>query len=98
MQLLGLKMYQYLFKIFGLPNLIVYDFHTFELGLTPSYRELTFVPRFGYYRAQRKSKNPALVFEEFVKYILAKGYRSKYMIDVYKELTPNLDVWRWNGD
>jgi hypothetical protein len=98
MQLLGLKMYQYLFRIFGLPNLIVYDFHTFELGITPSYRELTFVPRFGYYRAQRNYKDPSVVFEEFVKYILAKGYRSKYMIDVYRELTPNLHVWRWNGD
>jgi hypothetical protein len=98
MQLLGLKMYQYLFRIFGLPNLIVYDFHTFELGLTPSYRELTFVPRVGYYRAQRNYKDPSVIFEEFVKYILAKGYRSKYMIDVYRELTPNLHVWRWNGD
>jgi hypothetical protein len=98
MQLLGLKIFQYLFKLFGLPNLIVYDFHTYELGITPSYSELTLIPRFGYYRAQRKYKDPAVVFEEFVKYILAKGYKSKYMFDVYRQLTPNLHVWRWNGD
>jgi hypothetical protein len=98
MQLLGLKIFQFLFRLFGLPNLIVYDFHTFELGITPSYSELTLIPRFGYYRAQRNYKDPAVVFEEFVKYILAKGYKSKYMIDVYKQLPPNLQVWKWNGD
>jgi hypothetical protein len=93
MQLLGLKMFQYLFRLFGLPNLIVYD--TFELGITPSYGELKFSPRLGYLRAQRNYRDPATVFEEFVKY---KGYRSKYMIDVYKHLTADLNVWRWNGD
>jgi hypothetical protein len=98
MQLLGLKMFQYLFRVFGLPNLIVYDSHTFELGITPSYGELKFIPRLGYLRAQQYYKDPATVFEEFVKYILDKGYRSKYMIDVYKHLTPDLHVWRWNGD
>jgi hypothetical protein len=98
MQLLGLRIFQYLFRLFGLPRLIVYDFHTFELGKTPSYSELTLIPRLGYYRAQRNYKEPAVVFEEFVKHILAKGYKSKYMIDVYGQLTPNLHVWRWNGD
>ena len=98
MQLLGLKIFQHLFKLFGLPKLIVYDFHTFELGKTPSYNELTLIPRLGYYRAQRNYIDPAVVFEEFVKYILAKGYKSKYMVDVYKQLTPDLHVWRWNGD
>jgi Polysaccharide deacetylase len=98
MQLFGLKIFQYLFRLFGLPHLVVYDFHTFELGVTPSYSELTLVPRLAYYRAQRDYRDPAVVFEEFVKYILAKGYRSKYMIDVYRELTPSLHVWRWNGD
>jgi hypothetical protein len=98
MQLLGLKMFQYLFKLFGLPRLIVYDFHTFELGITPSYRELTLIPRLEYFRAQRNYKDPVTVFEEFVKYILDKGYRSRYMIDVYRQLTPNLHAWRWNGD
>jgi hypothetical protein len=98
MQLLGLKMFQYLFRLFGLPNLIVYDSHTFELGITPSYGELKFIPRLGYLRAQRNYRDPATVFEEFVKYILDKGYRSKYMIDVYKHLTSDLNVWRWNRD
>jgi hypothetical protein len=98
MQLLGLKIFQYLFKLFGLPKLIVYDFHTFELGKIPSYDDLTLIPRLGYYRAQRNYMDPAAVFEEFVEYILAKGYRSKYMVDVYKQLTPNLHVWRWNGN
>ena len=98
MQLLGLKIFQHLFKLFGLPKLIVYDFHTFELGKTPSYNELTLIPRLGYYRAQHNYIDPAVVFEEFVKYILAKGYESKYMVDIYKQLTPDLHVWRWNGD
>jgi peptidoglycan/xylan/chitin deacetylase (PgdA/CDA1 family) len=98
MQLLGLKMFRSLFKLFGLPRLMVYDFHTFELGITRSYNELKLIPRLEYFRAQRNYKDPATVFEEFVKYILDKGYRSKYMIDVYRQLIPNLHVRRWNGD
>jgi hypothetical protein len=98
MQLFGLNTFKFLFSLFGFPSTIVYDFHTYELGRTPSYNELKLIPKLGYYRAQRTYSKPALVFEEFVKYILAKGYRSKYMVDVYEGMKPGLPSWRWDRD
>jgi hypothetical protein len=97
-QLLGLSTYKLLFKLFGLPELLIYDFHTYELGKVSSYNELPGLARFGYYRAQRLYDNPIDVLEKFVQYILSQGYESKYMIDVYNEVKPNLSVWTWNGD
>ncbi len=97
-QLFGLSTFKLLFKLFGLPELLVYDFHTYELGKLSSYNQLPRLPKFGYYRAQRLYSNPLDVFEEFVKYILSQGYESKYMIDVYNDIKPNLSVWDWNGD
>jgi hypothetical protein len=97
-QLLGLSTFELLLKLFGLPELLVYDFHTFELGKTSSYHELPCLAKFGYYRAQRLYSNPVDVFEKFVKYVLSQGYESKYMIDVYNEIRPNLPIWDWIGD
>jgi hypothetical protein len=99
MQLLGLNTFKFFFRFLDPPKLIIYDFHTYELGKVPSYNGLQTFPKFGYYRAQRMYSNPAKVFEEFVKYIiLSKGYESKYMIDVYKEIKPTVFTWKWNGD
>ena len=97
-QLLGLSTFKLLFKLFGLPELLIYDFHTYELGKLSSYNELPTLAKFGYYRAQRLYDNPVDVFEGFVKYILSQGYESKYMIDVYNEVKPNIAIWHWNGD
>jgi peptidoglycan-N-acetylglucosamine deacetylase len=96
MQLLGLNTFKFFFKVFGLPELIVYDFHTYELGRVPSYSRLPMLEKFIYYRAQKMYCNPANVFEDFVKYILSKDYESKYMIDVYKEIKSKVSIWKWN--
>ena len=96
MQLLGLNTFKFFFKFFGLPELIVYDFHTYELGRVPSYCGLPMLEKCIYYRAQNMYSNPASVFEDFVKYILSKGYESKYMIDVYKEIKSKVSIWEWN--
>jgi polysaccharide deacetylase len=99
MQLLGLNTFKLFFKFFHLPQLIIYDFHIYELGKLPSYVGLPTIPKFGYYRAQRMHSNPANVFEEFVKYIiLSKGYESKYMEEVYNEIKPTAFTWSWTGD
>lgn len=99
MQLLGLDTFKFFFKLFDIPQLIIYDFHIYELGKLPSYGGLPTIPKFGYFRAQRMYTDPANVFEEFVKYIiLSKGYESKYMIDIYKEIKPKVFSWSWNGD
>jgi hypothetical protein len=33
-----------------------------------------------------------------VKYILSKGYESKYMVDVYNDVRSRVPTWEWNGD
>jgi hypothetical protein len=96
MQLLGLDTFKFFFKVFGLPELIVYDFHTYELGKVPSYTGLPVYDKFIYYRAQNVYADPANVFEGFVKYILSKGYESKYMIDIYKESKSSVSIGRLN--
>ena len=98
MQLLGLNTFKLMFKLFGLPKLLVYDFHTYELGKVASYKDLPRFEKIGYYRSQNSYKDPIDVFEAFVKYILHLGYKSKYMIDVYNEVKPNISTWVWNGD
>ena len=98
MQLLGLETFKFLFRFFGLPNLIVYDFHTYELGKVTSYSQLPTSAKLGYYRAQRLYRDPIDVFEGFVKYILSKGFEPKYMVDIYKEVESDVPVWNWDGD
>jgi Polysaccharide deacetylase len=97
-QLLGLNTFKFLFKLLGLPQLLVCDFHTYEFGKLPSYNELPTLAKVGYYRAQHLYKDPADVFENFVKYILSQEYESKYMVDVYKEIKSNVSSWNWNED
>jgi peptidoglycan/xylan/chitin deacetylase (PgdA/CDA1 family) len=98
MQLLSLDAFKLFFKLVGLPELIVYDFHTYELGKLSSYGQLSTFGKFGYFRAQKTYADPFKVFERFVEYILSNGYQSRYMIDVYKEVRQNASVWEWNGD
>jgi hypothetical protein len=97
-QLLGFKIFTSLFKIFGMPNLIVFDFHTYELGKVPSYKQLPLIGRAGYFRAQRIYNNPSVVFERFVRYLSAEGYETKYMIEVYEELKNSAPHWKWVED
>lgn len=97
MQLLGLNTFRFLFKLFGLPHLLVYDFHTYEFGKIPSYKALPFIYRLGYYRAQCTYEDPSSVFERFVDYLLSAGYESKYMVDVCDELKYQVPSWKWVG-
>jgi hypothetical protein len=85
-QLLGLRAFKMLLRLFGLPELIVYDLHAHDLGKLTSYKQLPVIPKVGYYRAQHTYRDQADVLEESVKYFLSKGYRSSYMIDVYNEI------------
>jgi hypothetical protein len=98
MQLLGLDTFKFFFRFFGLPDLIVYDFHTYELGKVASYSQLPRVAKLGYYRAQGMNRDPIDVLEGFVEYILSKGYEPKYMIDIYKEVESKVSIWNWDGD
>lgn len=95
LQLLGFSTFTLLNKIFGQPKIIVFDFHTYELGKMPSYNQLPLSARVGYFKAQRLYKNPEEVFERFVRYLLDKGYETKYMVEVYEELKYSAPYWRW---
>jgi peptidoglycan/xylan/chitin deacetylase (PgdA/CDA1 family) len=97
MQIIGINTFKFLSKIFGLPDLIVYDFHSYELGKLSSYQKLSLSGRMGYYRAQRTYKDPFSVFGKFVEYILSKGYESKYMIDVYNQVKDRAPEWGWDA-
>lgn len=98
MQLLGLDTFKFFFRFFGLPDLVVYDFHMYELGKVSSYSQLPMAAKLGYYRAQGMSSDPINVLDGFVKYILSKGYESKYMFDIYKEVKSKVSNWNWDGD
>ena len=98
MQLLGFNTFLLLFKLCGLPDLIIFDFHTYELGRVRSYSDLPLLTRFGYYRAQKMYEDPARIFERFIEYLLALDYKSKYMVDVYEDLKPSVTNWSWKGD
>lgn len=98
MQMLGLSTFKFFFLLFGLPEILVYDFHTYELGKVASYNKLPQSAKLGYYRAQRIYNDPASVLDGFVRYILSRGYESKYMIDVYGEVKSNALNWEWKKD
>jgi peptidoglycan/xylan/chitin deacetylase (PgdA/CDA1 family) len=98
MQLLGIDTFRFLFNLFGIPQLLVYDFHTYEFGKLFSYNILPLLQKLGYFRAQRTYKDPAAVFEGFVKYILSAGYESKYMLDIYDEVKLQVSSWKWIGE
>jgi hypothetical protein len=95
MQLMGFNAFRFLFRIFGRPNLIIFDFHTYELSKLPSYSQLPLRHRAGYFRAQRVYKDPSDVFERFIKYVLSAGFESRYMQDVYEEYKYSAPTWRW---
>lgn len=98
MQLLGYESFKFFFKLFGLPKILIYDFHTYELGKVSSYNLLRRFPKLGYYRAQRRYRNPSIVLEKFIKFILSSGYQSKYMSDIYQEIKSDIPTWGWSGD
>lgn len=89
MQLLGLTTFRFLEVIYGLPDLIEYDFHPYELGKTASYSSLPLFEKIGYFRSQKLYEDPITVFEAFVKHVLLKGYRPSYLIDVYNSQLRN---------
>jgi peptidoglycan/xylan/chitin deacetylase (PgdA/CDA1 family) len=97
MQLLGMDVFTHLFKIFGIPSLLVYDFHTYELGKVSSYDKLSFATKMGYYRSQKKYKDPFTVFERFIKFIISKQYESKYLSNIYHDLKQKVPIWNWSS-
>jgi hypothetical protein len=97
-QLLGFRSFSLLLKIFGMPPLIVFDFHTYELGKMLSYNQLPFSAKVGYFKAQRMYTDPAKVFEKFVRYLSKEEYESKYMLDVYEESKNAAHYWKWDED
>jgi Polysaccharide deacetylase len=94
-QLLGFSTFKLLFSLFELPDILIYHFHTYELGKVQSYFELPMIAKLGYLRAQRLYRDPLKVFEDFVRYILQRGYEPKYMIDLYREILPVANEWNW---
>jgi polysaccharide deacetylase len=94
-QLLGFGTFSLLLRVFGWPNLLIFNIHPFELGRIPSYYELPLRARAIYFRAQRIYKNPAQDFDRFVRYLSEKGYEKKYMLDVYEELKYSAPSWGW---
>ena len=98
MQLLGLDTFKFFFQLFGLPKFIVYGFHLHDLGKTNSYSRLPKIPKLEYYRAQRMYDDPIEVFEGFIKYALSKGLKSKYLVEVYREIEVKAPIWDWERD
>lgn len=96
--LLGLSFFKTMLKLLGYPKLIIFDFHTYELGRVETYTKLPLVPRIGYLRSQRLYRDPADVLEKFVSFLLVSGYESKFMWEVYEEIKESSFVWDWTGD
>jgi peptidoglycan/xylan/chitin deacetylase (PgdA/CDA1 family) len=96
MQLLGLDAFKFLLKIFGAPSMIVFDFHTYELGKVESYFKLPLMSKIGYFRSQRMYEDPFNVFEKFIEYVLSKGYKSEYLSFLYTKFKTSAMEWEWN--
>lgn len=95
MQLLGFNFFRLLFRTLGLPDLIIYDFHTYELGHVQSYRHLPLSAKAGYFRAQKLYSDPASVFELFVRYMKKRGFESIYMNDLYERVKQHVPTFNW---
>jgi hypothetical protein len=95
MQLLGFGTFSLLLRIFGWPNLLIFNIHAFELGRIQSYDELPLGAKAIYFRSQRIYKNPAEDLDRFVRYLSEKGYEKKYMLDIYEELKYSAPSWGW---
>lgn len=95
-QLIGVRTLKTISRLFGLPELIVFDFHSYEFGKVSSYSQLRMFDKLVYYRAQRIYRDPFFVLEEVVDYLLSKGYEPKYMIDVYNEVKDIVPIWEWS--
>ncbi len=97
-QLFGLNFYKFLFKMFGMPSLLVFDFHSYELGKVNSYYKLPLGLKIGYFRSQRMHKDPFRVLEEFLNFILSQGYESTSMYSLYNDLKQVSPVWSWDSN
>jgi hypothetical protein len=97
-QMIGIGPFTYLLKRFGIPDLIIFDFHPYELCKVHSFSMLPLVPKLGYFRSQKLYDDPLSVFENFVKFVLESGFVSRYLLDVYDEYRSKAPVWDWTGD
>lgn len=97
-QLFGLDFYKFLFKMFGMPSLFIFDFHSYELGKVNSYDKLPLGMKIGYFRSQRMYKDPFIVLEEFLRFVLSRGYKSISMYNLYNDLKERTPVWNWDSD
>lgn len=97
MQLLGIQFFKSMLRLLGCPDVIIFDFHPYELGKVRSYSELPIVPKIGYLRSQRLYSDPLEVLERFIRFILSLGYKSIFMYQLYEEIRENAPIWNWKG-
>ena len=94
-QLLGLHFFKAMLSLNGYPELIIFNFHPYELGKVSSYSQLPIIPKVGYFRSQLLYKDPFAVLERFATFILSLGYKPKFMWEIYEEVKENAPVWNW---
>lgn len=79
-QLLGLSCYRTCYYFFGFPNIIIYDFHLYNLDKTPGKKNLPLYLRLTYLR---NAKNGLCILEKFIKFLQKKSYQSLFMSELY---------------
>lgn len=79
-QLLGWPFYKTASYIFGLPNIIIYDFHLCNLKKSKKTKGLPFYLRLSYLRNQNKGFK---ILEKFIKFTQKHNYNSVFMSELY---------------
>lgn len=79
-QLLGWPFYRLSYFIKDWPNIIIYDFHLYNLGRTPGKNKLPLYLKLTYLR---NSQNGFKILEKFVKFLHQKSYNSIFMSELY---------------
>ncbi|MHA1409203.1 MAG: polysaccharide deacetylase family protein [Candidatus Odinarchaeia archaeon] len=84
MMFFGWELYEALFKVFGMPSILVFDFHLHDLFPPESYYHLSSLWRAFYSTVYRR--NPWMYFVRFVDLLRSEGYTFLFMEELYNQV------------
>jgi len=84
---LGWDTYESMFRVFGLPNIIVFDFHLHDLFPSKSFKNLPDIWKFFYSTIYKR--NPWKYFKKIINFLKNNGYSFLFMKELYDKIITN---------
>ena len=84
MMFFGWEFYEAMFRVFGMPRIVVFDFHLHDIFPSKSFFQLSYAWRAFYSTVYRR--DPWMYFVKFVDLLRNEGYSFLYMEELYNQV------------